>query len=152
MAMLVALEGMTPTSRTWHTTSHGDIFVKIGTGGFAAAISTLQCEMACLEHLHALAEGLPLVVPRPVAVGTLGEGKGGVQNGFIAMQKLDLGHAYPRGRKAAEAAFGRALAQLHTRPTDHLHNAWGFPVNGSCVPGAAEQRRKTGCDLARVLA
>ncbi len=131
---------------TWRTTSHGPIFVKLGTGGFAAAVATLQCELTCLEHLHALAEDLPLVVPRPVAVGTLGSqgaGAEGATNGFIAMQKLDLGrHRPPGGRKAAEAALGRALAQLHARPTGHLHDAWGFPVDGSC--GAGTQLNNAG--------
>ena len=128
-------------SGKWKTTSHGDVFVKIGTGGFASPIRMLTCELKGLSHLHRLAEGLSIKVPAPVCVGSY-EGKsdqkapsaGDDRNGFIAIEYIDFERqSYADGN--SEALLGHQLALLHSKSPVNENQHFGFELDGCCGAG-----------------
>ena len=107
----------------------GDIFVKIGTGGTATELNLLKCELLGLEHLEKLAQGLPIAVPKPVAAGSVDDGR----DAFIAMEYMAF--CPPLGsRTQGQADFGKGLALLHSqRPL--TWRTFGFPMDGCCGAG-----------------
>ena len=123
-------------SGKWKTATHGDIFVKIGTGGYASPICMLDCELKGLGHLHRLAEGLSIKVPAPVCVGSCG-GKSDQkarsvedeQSGFIAIEHIDFERPSCANGNS-EVLLGHQLALLHSKSPLNANQHFGFELDG----------------------